>query len=377
MAEPALETTFALEKLLLDVENPRFGAQGNTNSQAEILDQIVEKHGVDDVLSSLAVNGYFSAEPMVCRQEKGEDYSTVVEGNRRLAACLILTGDDRAANQAARTLQYQKVWKKHGSKQIDPVPVILFVGREHDQTILSYLGVRHIASAQPWDSYAKAAWVARVVKENQISVADVASMIGDKHRTVNRLLEGFYFVEQLIDAALFRPEDSIRRGRGSVTEYPFSWVYTVLGYKSVREFLDLADDGANEDPIKDEFLQKASMLIHAMFGNRSKGKSAAVEDSRQLGTLASAVASKEKVSWLEQGKTLSEIEILAQPLEDRLRQGLADVRDIQGDLITRISENDIPIEVATDILPLSGKNRKLAIELDKKIKEAAFGDDDE
>ncbi len=229
-------TAYPLNRLLLDKDNPRFGFRDRGTSQGIILDLIVEKFGVDDVLSSLAVNGYFAAEPMVCRAKEGIDEVFVAEGNRRLAACLILTGEERARNQTVRTQQYKPLWEKHGSKPIDPVPVILFQPHEEEQAILSYLGVRHIASAQPWDSYAKAAWVAQVVENTDVSVADVSAMIGDQHRTVSRLLEGYYFIIQLIDAGIFRPDDSVRRGRGSVTEYPFSWVY--LGYPRARQLLD-------------------------------------------------------------------------------------------------------------------------------------------
>ena len=57
-----------LADLLLDADNPRFGQQDAGGSQAELLDHLVQKFGVDDVLSSLSVNGYFEAEPMVCRR---------------------------------------------------------------------------------------------------------------------------------------------------------------------------------------------------------------------------------------------------------------------------------------------------------------------
>jgi hypothetical protein len=309
---------YPLKQLLLDKSNPRFGFQDRGTSQAGLLDLIVEKFGVDDVLSSLAVNGYFAAEPMVCRAQETGKQAVVVEGNRRLAACLILVGDKRAANQAARTNQYRPKWEKNGEKQIDPVPVIIFKPHEQEEEILSYLGVRHIVSAQPWDSYAKAAWVARIVEQNDMDVAEVSTMIGDQHRTVSRLLEGYYLIRQLIDEGAFRPEDSQRRGRGSVTDYPFSWVYTILGYTTVRRFLELGDESASPNPIKEENLNRARLITRAMFGDRAKGQSAAVDDSRQLGALAAAVASREKVTLLEQGKSLSEIETLTQPLEDRL-----------------------------------------------------------
>jgi hypothetical protein len=55
-------TEVPLADLLLDKDNPRFGFQDNTIvSQDAILDRIVEKFSVDDVLSSLAVNGYFAS----------------------------------------------------------------------------------------------------------------------------------------------------------------------------------------------------------------------------------------------------------------------------------------------------------------------------
>ncbi|MEW5726839.1 MAG: hypothetical protein AB1918_03340, partial [Pseudomonadota bacterium] len=316
-------TEVSLSDLLLDKDNPRFGFQDNAAvSQDVILDRIVEKFGVDDVLSSLAVNGYFSAEPMVCRRLENSEKAVVVEGNRRLAACLILTGDSRAKSQATRTRDFRAVWEEHGRRQIDPAPVIIFEAHEQEQAILSYLGVRHIASSQPWDSYAKAAWVAQVIEKNGLSIKEVSLMIGDQHRTVGRLLEGYYFIRQLIDEGVFRPEDSIRKGRGSVTEYPFSWVYTILGYSPVRQFLGLGDQSPEQRPVKPERLAKAALLTSSMFGVRSKGQSAAVEDSRELGDLASAVANPEKVTLLEQGKTLREIKVLTQPLEERLRTGL-------------------------------------------------------
>lgn len=84
----------SLDKLLLDEETPRFGGNLDaSNSQKSLLETIVEKHGVNDLLASMSANGYFNAEPVVAvRTNKN---FTVVEGNRRLAAAIILTGDSR------------------------------------------------------------------------------------------------------------------------------------------------------------------------------------------------------------------------------------------------------------------------------------------
>lgn len=375
--EGKLITLIPLAKLLLDPRNPRFGFQGHSTSQEQILDRIVSKFGVNDVLSSLAVNGYFEAEPVVCRKIPKSDEAIVIEGNRRLVACLIITGEKRAAKQARRSVEFNALWKENDCPTIDPIPAILFEEKEQENKILSYLGVRHIAASQPWDSYAKAAWVAQVVDGRGWAIQTVSKMIGDQHRTINRLLEGYYLVQQLVTEGQFDPQDSIRRGRGSVTEYPFSWVYTMLGYAAVRNFLTLSDGDAQKDPLPEDKLADGGLLLRAMFGDSSHGWNSAIGDSRQLGVLASAFANHEKIRLLEQGKTLAEIDTLTQPIEQRLSDGLGFVRDTLRDLIARVSEQDIDTSIAAELVPTSSGNRKMSMELDKKLREIAFGSSDE
>lgn len=360
----------ALSNLDLDITNPRFGDAGSAGwSQKEIVDHIVRTYGVDDVLSSISVNGYFKAEPLVGRRPAGADRIVVAEGNRRLVALLILAGDERAANQKARTTQYQKIWNGHGSRQIDPVPVIVFDEGVNDSSLLSYLGVRHIAASQPWDSYAKAAWVSRVVEAEDLTVAEVAEMIGDQHRTVNRLLEGYYFVNQSIEESQFRPQDSIRPGRGSMSEYPFSWVYTILGYTSARKFLGLSDNEAKPKPISAENLPRARLVLQAMFGNRNKGINSAVTDSRELGELASALSSPEKVALIEAGKTVADITRLTMPIDERLRRNLAAVRELQAEVLSGLSEEELSEQLAASHLSAATMNRRAAVEVEKRLNE--------
>jgi hypothetical protein len=379
MAEEHQETmtSFELENLLLDENNPRFGLPSTTSNQNAILNNIVDTHGVDDVLSSLAVNGYFAAEPIVCQSIDKSEKAIVREGNRRLAACLILTGDDRARDQASRTIKYGALWKEHGSPAIEPVPAILFEGHGQDKAIFSYLGVRHIASAKQWDSYAKAAWVSRVVDEIGLPLDEVASMIGDRHQTVSRMLEGYNFVQQLTTTGKFVPETSVRKGRGSVTEYPFSWIYTILGFTTVRNFLELDNDVTNRNPVPDKNLGKAALVTRYMFGNNTEGRSSAIKDSRQLPDLAAAFASQEQLDLLEQGRTIDQVVSMTKPLDERLRQGFGEMREIQGELIQALAEQNLQSEDAIEIEPNAHRNRNLATELLKRIRDAAEHEDAE
>ncbi len=365
--------------LRLDATNPRFGELAiNRRNQTDILDFIVQTFGVEDILSSLSVNGYFTAEPLICRKEDSGNY-VVVEGNRRLASCLILLGDERAKNQAPLTNKYQKRHLEHDAPPINPMPAIVVQSEEENRTLLSYLGVRHIAAAKAWDSYAKAVWVYRVITTSTITLQDAAEMIGDEHRTLARLLEGYNFIQQLIRESRFRPEDSVRKGRGSNIQYPFSWAYTILGYSTVRQFLDIHDNPEKVDPIPSSRLDNAELLTLAMFGNSSLGRSSALRDSRQLGQLALCVEDEEKVALLRKGKSLEEIEILMAPLEERLRDGLNDTKEILRDLNNRLTEEDPAQEIAAKFVD-SGKNvKQLATSVHKRLIEAVSGrlDDDE
>lgn len=371
----AKRETLPLQALLLDKDNPRFANRGAGNEQRAILNHIVDRFGVDDVLSSLAVNGYFQSEPLVCQNTpKGTGY-IVKEGNRRLAACLIISGDERATDQKIRSAKFAKLWEEHDSPPIENIPVITFPHGEQKQ-ILPYLGVRHIASTQPWDSYAKAAWVAQGVETNKLTVPDIAKMIGDQHKTIQRLLEGYYLVNQLIDTGKFDPNDSIRKGRGSMSQYPFSWVYTILMYVTVRKFLGIENYSAQDKkPLKKENLQKGEFLLRSMFGSRSRGQHSAIDDSRQLGRLSKVYDDDEKIHLLKLGKNIDEIETLTQPIKQQLAEELDLTKDMLRTLIARLVEHGISQDAAEDLVHSSTRNKKLAIKLDKELQKIASGDD--
>jgi hypothetical protein len=363
----------ALAALQLDADNPRFGNGTTGAEQADILDYIVSKFGVIDVISSLAVNGYFEAEPLVCRVLPDNKFG-VAEGNRRLAACLILAGDPRAARQASLAAQYRAIWEAHGKPHINPLPCIVFSGDGTEKDLLSYLGVRHIASAKAWDSFAKAAWVARVVSEVKLPVRDVSMMIGDQYDTISRMLQGYHVVQQLERTGQFNPEDSQRKGRGSVTDYPFSWVYTLLSYSGPRRYLEISDDPANPEPIPEKNLRRGAVVMRAMFGDKSTSRSGAIGDSRELGRLASVFADAEKVSMIEEGKTVAEIETLTQPVADLLRQRLAAVRGLQADMVSRMAETPPGVDEAAQLVGMATKNRSVASQIETQLRNAGSAD---
>ncbi|SHJ58414.1 hypothetical protein SAMN04488012_1127 [Palleronia salina] len=364
-----------IAELQLDAQNPRFGDLERGAEQSQLVDLIIEKFGIEDVISSLAMNGFFAAEPLVCVRNKSGQL-VVKEGNRRLCACIVLMNDKRAVRQKALSKRMRKVWEESSRPRIEPIPVLIFDEEGPEaKAMLSYLGVRHIAAAQPWDSYAKASWVAKISDDTGMEVSRISEMIGDQHSTVVRLLEGYRFIRQLIESGEFRPSDSQKKGRGSVAEYPFSWVYTILGFKSARDFCGLTEGVQSApNPIPEHKLENASTVVRAMFGDRAIGRSAAVIDSRQLSSLARAFSDPDKVALLKSGKGLEEVLDLTKPIETKLEDNIRQVRDILSELLKSLSEKPPEVETAKMYLDPSLRVRALSAQLAKQLKEIADKD---
>jgi hypothetical protein len=365
---------YELSELELDGNNPRLGNKAGTfTSQDQILDEVVDRFGVEDILSSLAVNGYFAAEPLVGFRSPNSTKITIAEGNRRLAACLILARDTRARHHEKRHNQYKAIQERHSKPAITSIPVRVL---PRDRQLTSYLGVRHIAAPQPWDSYAKAKWIDDVLNGGDLTLEDVSEMIGDQHRTVARILEGYRFVRQLIDAAQFVPGESLRAGKGSNPEYPFSWVYTALGYSPIRNWLSLQDGSRNQSPLPTSKLDDAGRFMKLLFGSKSgsDARPPAITDSRQISELAKAIANPESRAFLLRGKPLSEVLTLARPATDRVADYLLDAQEALNSAIEPFNAGQVVGEEASPLLEPSKRVRALANEMFKKVTQALQND---
>lgn len=367
-------------ELQLDPENPRFaGELGESPSQEAILDFIADTIGIADLLSSMSKRGYHPASPLIAVRENSSH--TVVEGNRRLAAVLILTGDKRADHQQARARNYTVT--PAAEARLTQVPVLISPSR---QDILPYLGIAHIVGNKKWDSYAKAAWAADVLRKGVYrgGLREIADEIGDKHRTLERLVEAYRMVKQLEDAALFAPNDTFRKGKG-IAKFPFSWVYTALGFQSIREWLGLQATRAVEREsermgiIPPDNLSRAAELFDWLFGSRSRDQKPRIDDSRQISDIAASVVSEKRVALLKRGLDIEEVKKETQPLHERIIDGLVvaehALREVLG-LLGSAAEG-IPSSHAQALVLESQNVAKAAISVNKLLRSATEPDLDD
>jgi hypothetical protein len=141
--------TVNIDSLRLDPENPRL-PEGLKRTQSEMLRYLYENGALDELAQSYIDNGYFLHEPIIVLKDK--DHYVVVEGNRRLAALMILHGRPEAEGLNFPGI---RATRKQLSALAD-IPAFEIKDREEAHR---FLGFRHIGGIKTWDADAKARYL--------------------------------------------------------------------------------------------------------------------------------------------------------------------------------------------------------------------------
>ena len=284
---------FPPSDLYLDPQNPRIGLEKfRLEDQKNILHWLWRNKSVNELVDSILENGYWEHEELFATNENG--HWIVVEGNRRLAACKIISDPDLRETLG---IQLDRVPSRQVLDSIEELPVILASRKD----LWSFVGFKHVNGPQTWDSIAKAEYVYNVRKNYNLSLAEIALGIGDRHETVTRLYRGFVVLRQA------QNELSFDISQAQQPRFPFSHLWTALGYVSVRDYLGVTPEILeNENPVLREQLPKLQNLMNWLFGNESQSIDRKVRHQNpDLRYLAKALETPKGVSSLESGSQLS------------------------------------------------------------------------
>ena len=108
---------------------------------------------VDELAMSIGARGYFPHEPIFV--EEDGDRLVVIEGNRRLAAVMLLL--DPEARKRLKITDLPSITPA-AAKELRMLPVV----RTTRKDLWQYLGFKHVNGPAKWGSYAKAQYIADV-----------------------------------------------------------------------------------------------------------------------------------------------------------------------------------------------------------------------
>ena len=179
-------------------------------------------------------------------------------------------------------------------ESLQVLPVIIYKDRNE---VTPYLGVRHIVGIQKWDAYAKARYLAKMIDQEQHSIAELEDVIGDKRGTIIKT----YVCYKVIEQAEEELDLDMKNARDR-----FSLLLLSVGNANIKRFLGLprklAKANGNQ-PIPSESFKNLQDFLLWVFGN--EGRQPIISDSRQItSSLSHVLASPEAVTHLRNTNNL-------------------------------------------------------------------------
>lgn len=261
-----------IEELTFDIENPRIPKSVRREDELSVLEWMINKENVVDLMTSIGEKGFFPGEPLLVIKDAVLDKFITVEGNRRYTATFLLNYPEKAPvrkNTIAEIAQNAHV--------IPPkVPVVVFNARDE---ILDYLGYRHITGVEPWDALSKARYLS--VLYNRLSsdmspgekYKALARQIGSKPSYVRQILIG----GKLVDVIESRDYFNIRDLDDQTFE--FGSFYTAIVMPNIAKYIGINID--EEDPLQGLCVENLHDLVSWMFEKNGENQTR-LGESRNL-----------------------------------------------------------------------------------------------
>ena len=309
-------TYLPLRSLSFDPQNPRLPVRYRHKSDEEVIEWMLQDASLMDLVISIGQNGYFPGEPMLCAPSEKEGIYVVIEGNRRLAACKILsqptiaTVKQNSIKEAIKDIEQDRVPLE--------IPVFIFEKRED---IMDYLGYRHVTGVKSWGALAKARYLFDMYKnlpkqgENE-KYRFLARKIGSKSDYVQRLLIGYQLYLILENEHYF----DIKNLDEESIEFS-NLVDASLRYTHLKQFLniDTQQDNALENLNKRHFIELTRWLFEKNSENYTR-----VGESRNILLLNKVVGNERALKAFRNGATLNEAHNLTAATEELLQNSIKD-----------------------------------------------------
>jgi hypothetical protein len=311
--------------LHFDQHNPRSGER-EFATEDEVVDFLIKNADVDELITSLQSAGWVDFEPIIVQRES----DIVFEGNRRLAALRLLS--DAATRER---LKYNIPTDGPFPKLPEEIRVRWVANRSEAR---AYIAFKHINGPFKWDALAKAKYSAQWLEDGE-SVEKVSKQIGDTHKTVLRLINGWRVLEQATQEG-FSTEDITGR------RFNFSHLYTALARPNTRTFLGLPEDPnilLGKAPVPKSKLRELDELMGWLFGQSKQRRQHVIKNQNpDLNHLVRVLGSRQAVDVLRSTKDFARAVEVVEPAYTRFEEALAGATNMSEKALGLVSHFDPP-----------------------------------
>ena len=338
-------TPLPVDELCFDRKNPRLFLDQDLD-ESELLHLLWKDFAVDELALSIASNGYFEHEPLFAAPEDGS--YVVIEGNRRLAAVKLLLDDRLRELVGANDLPQITEMRR---QELNSLPVVLSAR----QDIWHYIGFKHVNGSQPWQSYAKAQYIAWVHNDLGHPLDEIAQRIGDRHSTVKRLYRGLMVLRQAERSGRFDLDDRWKM------HFSFSHLYTGLDYQNIQELLGIDNESSfRPNPVPQERIEALGDLCLWLYGRKSTDTRPLVQSQNpDLRRLDTAIGSSSGLVALRRGLPLDLVMDISTGDEELFKGHLIEARhrlqEARGKQLTGDQGDADTLRLASEILELADR----------------------
>lgn len=304
-----------IQELEFDPQNPRLPKKLQNSNEADVVKWMLLDASLLDLIASIGTNGFFPGEPLLAIKNDLNDKYTVIEGNRRLASCKILTNPSLAS---VKTKSIDNILSEVKEANIPhSVPVFLF---EKRSDILAYLGYRHVTGVKSWGALPKAKYLFELLAEEDPNNSldencrSLAKKIGSKGDYVKRLLTS-YQIFQKIESNKFFDIDNL-----SEETIEFSnLVDSATRYSNITKYLEI--DFKQNEPLKTLNEEHLEELTHWLF-ERDENNKTMVGENRNIRILNSIIPVPKALEDFKSGTPIKEAYLLTEVPDEIFRQSI-------------------------------------------------------
>lgn len=309
----------SIDNLVYDVENPRIPQSIRRGDVNVVLEWMINKENVIDLMYSIGEKGFFPGEPLLVIQRPEDGKYVTVEGNRRYTATFLLRYPEEAPSRKSTIREIVSQAKNRPTE----LPVLVFGTREE---IIDYLGYRHITGVEPWDALSKARYLR--VLDNRLNpdmpakerYRALARQIGSTPQYVRQILIGGEIVEIIESKSYFNIKDLDDK------TFEFGSFYTAIVRPNIAKYIgvDLDADNPTEN-LREEHLGE---LVSWMFEKNSENQTR-VGESRNITRLNKILDPRysKALEMFKAGETLSRAAELTDEADEIVKKKICDAVD--------------------------------------------------
>jgi hypothetical protein len=283
-----------ISSLRLDPENPRLPVDKQGVSQEDLAVDLDLGYEALTVADSIATHGFFNSEPLIVIPDATEpDTWIVVEGNRRLTALLGLSSKS-IRSQFPDPETWEALAVRAGITSSTEVPVVVAPSR---QSVVPIIGFRHISGILAWTPFAQARYVAKLVDDDRMPIAEVGKTVGIEKGRAGNLYREQAIAKQAADLGI----------ETGPVESAFSLLTVAMSNTKLRDHISAPLGSklkAGEPPIPPSKQSELKELLTWVFG--SPDVAPLIADSREISRLGHVVGSSVGLDSIRKGDTLDQ-----------------------------------------------------------------------